>query len=209
VFAVAFNEDGSRVASGSRRLRVWDTASGEQITAFKAAGDWIVSLAYSPDGRRIVTNSVVDLEDPDIDTIEVWDAESGRQISSWQADGRWGSFVFSPEGTEVIGSDSRSICIWDANSGEKLASYAGYDTHGSSIAVFGDGERIVTGGGSVRVWDLATGEPLLVLRGHEYSVGNVAVSRDGRRVVSGAQDGSVRIWDTPPDYVPGRPASTR
>ncbi len=131
VFAVAFNHDGSRIASGSRRLRIWDAASGEQVRAIKCASEWIVSLAYSADGSRIVTSSVVDITDPDIDTIQVWDAESGEQIASWPADGRWGSVVFSPEGTKVIGSDGNSICAWDANSGEKLTEFTGPDSHGT------------------------------------------------------------------------------
>ena len=78
----------------------------------------------------------------------------------------------------------------------------GSEYYSPHMAVFADGRRIVSGNMSVRIWDPESGEPLLSLRGHEYPIWSVAVSANGRRIVSGAQDGAVRIWDTPPEYVP-------
>ena len=196
---VAFNHDGSRIASGSRSVRIWDAVSGEEVAVIKGAGDWIGAVAFSPDGSRIVSSSGIESN-----IIQVWDAESAEPIASWRTDRwrtdrGWGSVVFSADGRKVIGPDGKSICVWDAVTGAKLAEFTGHD---SPIAVFADGTRIVSGGESVRVWDFATGESLLVLRGHGYHVTAVTVSPDGRRIVSGAVDGSVRIWDTPPDHEP-------
>lgn len=59
VLAVAYNPDGTRIASGSddETLRVWDAASGEELSVLRGPGGGVASVAFSPDGRRIVSGS--------------------------------------------------------------------------------------------------------------------------------------------------------
>ena len=53
-------------------------------------------VAYSPDGKRIVTGS----EDK---TVKVWDAETGRRSSpSRGTQARVNSVAFSPDGKRIV-----------------------------------------------------------------------------------------------------------
>ncbi|HQO34491.1 MAG TPA: WD40 repeat domain-containing protein, partial [bacterium] len=53
---VTFSPDGRWVLTGSRdaSARLWDAETGEQLRVFAGAGE-VNSVAFSPDGRRIVT----------------------------------------------------------------------------------------------------------------------------------------------------------
>ncbi|NMC20014.1 MAG: WD40 repeat domain-containing protein, partial [Thermogutta sp.] len=51
----------------------WDAETGERLLVLKGHTNWVLSAAYSPDGRRIVTAS----ED---NTAIVWDAETGEEL---------------------------------------------------------------------------------------------------------------------------------
>jgi WD40 repeat protein len=78
VLSAAFNADGTRIATASRddSARVWDAASGHEITSFREPpvggisgaleGEGLNSVAFKPDGTRIVTGSVDA-------TARVWD----------------------------------------------------------------------------------------------------------------------------------------
>jgi WD40 repeat protein len=69
VLSVAFSPDGSRLASGSsdRTIKVWDTASGQELRTLKGHSSQVQSVAFSPDGSRLASGS-------DDQTIHVWDA---------------------------------------------------------------------------------------------------------------------------------------
>ena len=54
-------------------MRVWDAASGEAVWTGEGHSDEVWSVAYSPDGTRIVSGS----EDT---TVRVWDAASGEAV---------------------------------------------------------------------------------------------------------------------------------
>ena len=73
VVSAAFSPDGTRVvtASDDGTARIWDAASGEELTPLRGHSGWVVSAAFSPDGTRVVTASYDG-------TARIWDAASGQ-----------------------------------------------------------------------------------------------------------------------------------
>ena len=68
-----------RTASGlspavrDQTAKVWDAASGKELLTLKGHSDAIRSVAFSPDGQRIVTGS-------GDQTAKVWEAASGKEL---------------------------------------------------------------------------------------------------------------------------------
>ena len=64
--------------SGSRdkTIRVWDAQTGGQVgNPLRGHTDSVQSVAFSPDGRHIVSS-------PHDETIQVWDAQTGGQVGN-------------------------------------------------------------------------------------------------------------------------------
>ena len=70
--------------------------------------DIVISVSFSPDGRRIVSGS-------SDRTIRIWDAESGQELLKLEGHSSYVSSVsFSPDGRRIVsGGDDRTIRIWD------------------------------------------------------------------------------------------------
>ncbi len=157
----------------------------------------IVSAAYSPDGRWIVTTgedvgewSGLISEDR---TVRVWDAQSGQQKMVLTHTDIVNSAAYSPDGRWIVtASNDGTARVWDAQSGQQKMVLRGHTNAVISAAYSPDGRRIVTASWdkTARVWEAASGQQKMVLQGH------LAVySPDGQWIVTASGDGTARVWD--------------
>jgi WD40 repeat protein/class 3 adenylate cyclase len=152
----------------------------------------VTSVAFSPDGQRIVTGS-------SDNTAKVWEAASGRELLTLKGHTAliW-SVAFSPDGQRIVtGSLDQTAKVWEAASGRELLTLKGHIAPIRSVAFSPDGQRIVTGSydQTAKVWEAASGRELLTLKGHSASITSVAFSPDGQRIVTGSYDQTAKVWE--------------
>jgi WD40 repeat protein len=55
--------------SDDNTLKVWDAQTGQETLSLKGHSNWVTSVSFSPDGKRIVSGSADK-------TLKVWDISS-------------------------------------------------------------------------------------------------------------------------------------
>jgi hypothetical protein len=149
--------------------------------AFGGHDDPVTSVAFSPDGSRIVTASLDK-------TARIWDAATAKEIAVLRGhEDTVYSAAFSPDGSRIVtASLDKTARIWDAATAKEIAVLRGHNYSVTSAAFSPDGSRIVTASldGTARIWDAATANESAVLLGHDESVNSAAFSPDGLRIVT-------------------------
>ena len=137
----AMSPDGRLVLTSKwDKLILWDAATGQQVRSFGENKGLIWLVAFSPDGRRIVTGS-------SDKTAKLWDTDTGQEIRSLNGHGdSVCSVVFSPDGRFVLtGSWDRKAILWDAVTGQEVRSFRGHTNWVHSVAFSPDGDQVLTG----------------------------------------------------------------
>ncbi|PSK70654.1 hypothetical protein C6W96_20760, partial [Streptomyces sp. CS149] len=165
--------------------------------------DDVEGLAFSPDGRTLVSGSGDGV-------ARRWDIDSGEQrgrpLTGRNGPAGGGATVaLSPSGRTLAvdatewDSDDFVVRLWDVTTGEQRGELlTGEDGSVMSMAFSPDGRTLASGdfNDTVRLWDVASGKPRRgPLGGHNGWVTSLAFSPDGRTLASYGSDFVVRLWD--------------
>jgi WD40 repeat protein len=150
--AAAIDPAGDVVAT-TRGLEadLWDVESGRLLHQLAGHRAQVTDVAFSPDGRRLVTASV------DHDG-RVWDVRSGRLIHVLR--GQFSPVVsaaFSPDGRWIVTASQSTAGLWNAATGELQLYLRGHHKRLTGATFSPDGTLIATGSedGTARIFRCA------------------------------------------------------
>jgi WD40 repeat protein len=171
ITCLSFSPDGKAIVMAQERstnVTVWEVDTGNRLLCIPVAQDLravVKSVAFSPEGSKLVTGLAAFNTQSLVDNLYLWDAKTGRVVG--QLDGQFGQIaavVFSPDG-------------------RTLASASGEN------AFYGGSDR------TIRLWEIATGRERCRFQGHQSGISSIAFAPDGRSLVSAGEDSTAIVWD--------------
>jgi WD40 repeat protein len=198
---LALDPGGKVLAAASHdALHLYDIATGRRLCSVKISKsnhEICRFLAFSPDGKRLVSAHMgTSIDEPET-TIRLWDVTGegqlrkiatplARQRSRWDAPDAVYHAAFSPNSKVLIaGTRDGTIYEWDALTGRELLRFPG----GAAASFAPDGTlTTVRQDGLIRRWQGAAARPLGAdgePKDYMY-VSGVAFSPDGKKVA---------LWD--------------
>ncbi|MEM4202154.1 MAG: hypothetical protein QW786_02995 [Candidatus Hadarchaeum sp.] len=112
-------------------LLAWGSGPGLAIEPMSAprvvvtVGHWggVNSVAFSPDGRQVLTGAATIFRNSSDNTARLWDVATGRELCRWYAfqDGHW--LILTPEGyfeTDISDPNLLPLTYFDPKTGVDL-----------------------------------------------------------------------------------------
>lgn len=208
VRAIAFGPEGKTLAAvNATTIALWDVATRRPLDrSFPAQKEGLITVAFSPDGKRLATSSM-----NGSDAVTLWDIANGQPDGSPLVGGSSVAIqgiAFSPDNTVLAsGGGDHKVTFWDLKSRKPLVEPPEcqkepsecHDSNVSSVAFAPDGKRLVSGSwdGTVRIWDVSTGRTILPAMGEpgHGQVETVAFSPNGRLIASSGGSKEIVLWD--------------
>ena len=161
---------------------------------FPQHGTWRGAAAFSTDGQRVA------FQERD-DSVCILDLNSGQELQRLHGlESTVDILAFSPDGSQVAGSDRNRVLISNVNTGRRDDRLRDRIVASVVLVFSPDGNRILTDAAvdRARIYDVRTGRTLaeLALGGASAQVHSAAFSPDGRRVLTGHHDGSAALWES-------------
>ena len=196
---VAFPADGKHFVGGvGGKIRRWRVEDGKEVGTPMEAGQSIIGIAVSRDGKWIVSGTISD-------GVTVWDAVSHEKVPvKLQTDvGMVFAIDVSPDGTNVAtGSGDATACIWSLATGEQVLGPLRHDNVVVGVKFSPDGRFIATAmehhANSVRIYDSLNGRLVvhfpITISDSSFNE-SLAWASDNGRLFALSSDGSISCLD--------------
>ena len=168
-------------------------------------GRWVVSTAYSPNGKWVA--SLRRVETGENDEVVVWDVETGhvvRRIDSYGLqEGHPRQIAFNPDGERIASagpgnyeSPGNGLQVVNVETGKEIH-WLAEESVITSVAYSADGRFLAASDqqGRVHLWDPQTGENLHILEAADEAISCIDLTADGSRLAVGSGH-TVSVWDT-------------
>jgi RNA polymerase sigma factor (sigma-70 family) len=199
--AIAFSPDNRLVAWAGRgeAIRVGEVRTGQLVRTLQGPSHDTCFLAFSADGRRLLSASIA--------TARFWDLATGKEwrpatqlvgrVRAASADGKtWALLVRDHEEDREIGS----LRIGPVETGKEVlrlekAGLCAFAPDGRTIAVQVNSPLTPEEENTILVIELASGGERVRFRGHRGLLTTLAISADGKTLASGGYDNTALLWD--------------
>jgi WD40 repeat protein len=188
-------------------LRVRDGRTLALISEAQRTGYQVWSVAFSPDGRQIVTGSGFDsASSEETNLIQLWKVnpleKDGDPMKSSAVSNIY-SVAFSPDGKRIAsGSSDGTTRLWDVGTRRQIEPAMTGDQNAVMSVDFARNNRWIVAGaadGKVRLWDTTNLEPIgTPIVGHQ-NWARAVFSPDDKLILSGSADGNLHLWPAPQD----------
>ncbi len=170
-------------------------AQGQPEPPNPTVDETIRAVAFSPDGKRLVTAGG-DYSLPG--QVQIWDVAAGKPLVTRRVSPGARSAAYSPDGNVLAtGHWEGDIKLRDPLTGEERATLTGHAVGVNGLAFSPDGTLLASAGldQTVKLWDVAARRELREFLGHDAMVLSVAWFHHRRAIVTGGKDRLVRVWD--------------
>lgn len=174
-------------------VRTWDVASGDTLHSFGPTAGKIISVAYTPDGKRIFAGD-------DSGRLHSWDAASGESAhvsTLGSSDSNIYSIAFSPDGSlAVTASDDKQVRLWYSDPFQLRELLRGHTKPVTGAVFTHEGNMLISGSvdKTVRIWDVDTAVCLKVLD-CPAQISAIAVIATTIAVGLSSADSAIHTWD--------------
>ncbi len=190
VNSVAFNPDGSLLASGSwGSIKLWQSFDGTLVKSLnrQSLGS-INSIKFNTDGSFLGSGGWDN-------NVSLWNVSDGTLLRTQTGHSdEVNSVAFSPDGTLLASaSDDNSVKLWRVYDGTLLQTLRGHTGWVNSVAFNSDGTLLASGSDdwTVVLWRVSDGTSVRTLTRAGF-VKSVAFSPNGL-VLAGGGDG-IKLW---------------
>lgn len=224
---VRWSKDSSKLLSASQDgyMIIWDPVSGLKKQALTLENPWVLTCAYSPNGKLIASGgldnacTIYKIKQDPFDDIS--NSSSSKVGSSDESYPMYGNFYhnvksifkshtayisdcdFIDDNTIVTGSGDMSCCLWDITKGEKIRDFVDHLGDVLCLSVnsnnsTSNSDHIFISGSSdgyAKVWDLRQKSPAQNFFISNSDINCIKQSHDGNSFITGSDDGMIRYLD--------------
>jgi WD40 repeat protein/tRNA A-37 threonylcarbamoyl transferase component Bud32 len=177
-------------------MTLWVLETGEEISQYYTNFGGILSLTFSPDGKRLAAAGFGK-------AVQLWDVTNSQEVLSLRTSIAITSVAFSPSGHLLAAANlDGTVIIWDATppeerGGEDLLTLHGHPTLVSSLAYSPDGRYLATSSmeGKVQLRDATTGQEIRTIGDYHMIISQVVFSPDSRSLATVCLDQTLTVWD--------------
>jgi WD40 repeat protein len=200
---VAIHPNGKIAATGSAfgYFQVWDLETGKLLKKSSTPQKYVVSLAFSPDGKKLVTGS--------FSSMETWDTTKWDRLTHFDAPTQPANLIrFADEGKQLVAlhidQPHYQVRRWDVASAKEINFVEPHDYRQLWNTLSNDGRWIVGTRPEnilkneeptiIRAWDSRSGEQRLTLEVPKY-MSDITFARDNNHLMVRSGHDRFMFWD--------------